>query len=126
MIRRPPRSTRTDTLFPYTTLFRSADTGTSRLRMRNGAGTAWIDLGPLQTEAANPIDGALYASQAWVDKKLGAILPGLPIFESGSIPTADLGPIFGVGKGVMAWNGSVYVPNNLPTRYRAGDRKSAV
>src|SRR3546814_2661992 len=24
-IRRPPRSTRTDTLFPYTTLFRSAD-----------------------------------------------------------------------------------------------------
>src|SRR3546814_1619246 len=29
MIRRPPRSTRTDTLFPYTTLFRSV--GASRL-----------------------------------------------------------------------------------------------
>src|SRR3546814_9236259 len=28
MIRRPPRSTRTDTLFPYTTLFRSAPTCT--------------------------------------------------------------------------------------------------
>src|SRR3546814_10837092 len=27
MIRRPPRSTRTDTLFPYTTLFRSARFG---------------------------------------------------------------------------------------------------
>src|SRR3546814_1426740 len=27
MIRRPPRSTRTDTLFPYTTLFRSAACG---------------------------------------------------------------------------------------------------
>src|SRR3546814_14148699 len=26
MIRRPPRSTRTDTLFPYTTLFRSHET----------------------------------------------------------------------------------------------------
>src|SRR3546814_10955311 len=25
MVRRPPRSTRTDTLFPYTTLFRSSD-----------------------------------------------------------------------------------------------------
>src|SRR3546814_6335039 len=25
MIRRPPRSTRTDTLFPYTTLFRSSE-----------------------------------------------------------------------------------------------------
>src|SRR3546814_3954431 len=31
MIRRPPRSTRTDTLFPYTTLFRSRhDRGTRR------------------------------------------------------------------------------------------------
>src|SRR3546814_11579521 len=27
MIRRPPRSTRTDTLFPYTTLFRSVRSG---------------------------------------------------------------------------------------------------
>src|SRR3546814_13783719 len=31
MIRRPPRSTRTDTLFPYTTLFRSAMGGESHL-----------------------------------------------------------------------------------------------
>src|SRR6056297_3964851 len=30
MIRRPPRSTRTDTLFPYTTLFRSATFGSLR------------------------------------------------------------------------------------------------
>src|SRR3546814_5402214 len=30
MIRRPPRSTRTDTLFPYTTLFRSGRAGTLR------------------------------------------------------------------------------------------------
>src|SRR3546814_4650746 len=31
MIRRPPRSTRTDTLFPYTTLFRSAGLKTTFL-----------------------------------------------------------------------------------------------
>src|SRR3546814_13095203 len=31
MIRRPPRSTRTDTLFPYTTLFRS-ETGIAALQ----------------------------------------------------------------------------------------------
>src|SRR3546814_18349073 len=31
MIRRPPRSTRTDTLFPYTTLFRSAGDRDERL-----------------------------------------------------------------------------------------------
>src|SRR3546814_4676466 len=39
MIRRPPRSTRTDTLFPYTTLFRSPDLcgpGFGR-RIANGA-----------------------------------------------------------------------------------------
>src|SRR3546814_4479816 len=35
MIRRPPRSTRTDTLFPYTTLFRSR-----RICRRNRAGRA--------------------------------------------------------------------------------------
>src|SRR3546814_19446267 len=32
MIRRPPRSTRTDTLFPYTTLFRSTEPRHSRQR----------------------------------------------------------------------------------------------
>src|SRR3546814_3314904 len=32
MIRRPPRSTRTDTLFPYTTLFRSERGGAGRSR----------------------------------------------------------------------------------------------
>src|SRR3546814_1065796 len=42
MIRRPPRSTRTDTLFPYTTLFRSARTddggGTRACCSDQGAG----------------------------------------------------------------------------------------
>src|SRR3546814_3146037 len=40
MIRRPPRSTRTDTLFPYTTLFRSGvldDVGVHHLREGVGA-----------------------------------------------------------------------------------------
>src|SRR3546814_5512614 len=34
MRRRPPRSTRTDTLFPYTTLFRSADTTEHREKLK--------------------------------------------------------------------------------------------
>src|SRR3546814_15377790 len=33
MIRRPPRSTRTDTLFPYTTLFRSLGQAEGRWRL---------------------------------------------------------------------------------------------
>src|SRR3546814_3116808 len=36
MIRRPPRSTRTDTLFPYTTLFRSQGNQSNRNRGRYG------------------------------------------------------------------------------------------
>src|SRR3546814_3829528 len=43
MIRRPPRSTRTDTLFPYTTLFRSPPQrcrGCSELCRRSGEGPA--------------------------------------------------------------------------------------
>src|SRR3546814_8459729 len=59
MIRRPPRSTRTDTLFPYTTLFRSLVLGTGsrvlRVRRRALRGVAEPDLllhrfrrGPLQ------------------------------------------------------------------------------
>src|SRR3546814_6908374 len=34
MIRRPPRSTRTDTLFPYTTLFRSIPSGATVIDAR--------------------------------------------------------------------------------------------
>src|SRR3546814_5501809 len=47
MIRRPPRSTRTDTLFPYTTLFRSADRRAARAdaNLRQVAAPA----GPRQT-----------------------------------------------------------------------------
>src|SRR3546814_16092073 len=37
MIRRPPRSTRTDTLFPYTTLFRSAGPSCGRGRCGSAA-----------------------------------------------------------------------------------------
>src|SRR3546814_9931614 len=49
MIRRPPRSTRTDTLFPYTTLFRSQalaarhETATSRLKVRRNLYDGRVD-----------------------------------------------------------------------------------
>src|SRR3546814_17541621 len=42
MIRRPPRSTRTDTLFPYTTLFRSPG-DQRRRRGRKDEGAAAVD-----------------------------------------------------------------------------------
>src|SRR3546814_7259570 len=40
MIRRPPRSTRTDTLFPYTTLFRSL---TASFRPLPALNLGWVD-----------------------------------------------------------------------------------
>src|SRR3546814_2904349 len=44
MIRRPPRSTRTDTLFPYTTLFRSVlFGGTIDAKAPDGGGALTID-----------------------------------------------------------------------------------
>src|SRR3546814_3812069 len=41
MIRRPPRSTRTDTLFPYPTLFRSHSSALVRLQRRSLAALAF-------------------------------------------------------------------------------------
>src|SRR3546814_19804705 len=40
MIRRPPRSTRTDTLFPYTTLFRSFRRAEREKMIGDGGGAA--------------------------------------------------------------------------------------
>src|SRR3546814_10153558 len=51
MIRRPPRSTRTDTLFPYTTLFRSG------AQEGHGAPVA------MRGEAANPLASRPPAAQ---------------------------------------------------------------
>src|SRR3546814_19604224 len=44
MLRRPPRSTRTDTLFPYTTLFRSLDDleGAGAIFMQANMGLAYV------------------------------------------------------------------------------------
>src|SRR3546814_14010458 len=42
MIRRPPRSTRTDTLFPYTTLFRSVLPGSSPCGRTNLRIKGWM------------------------------------------------------------------------------------
>src|SRR3546814_13104333 len=50
MIRRPPRSTRTDTLFPYTTLFRSVEVGDVALVLDGHLRQAGV--GELPCEAA--------------------------------------------------------------------------
>src|SRR3546814_7196625 len=48
MIRRPPRSTRTDTLFPYTTLFRSCE------RIAQASAAAASPIGPPMIQIRRP------------------------------------------------------------------------
>src|SRR3546814_11142033 len=75
MIRRPPRSTRTDTLFPYTTLFRSQDA--HHLAARDG-----VQRGPVPARVAGGGHvgvGRAHAASPWCC----AALP-LPVIRTNS------------------------------------------
>src|SRR3546814_20420299 len=60
MIRRPPRSTRTDTLFPYTTLFRSS--------------RPWFTLATYDDDMMEQPDVKIWLSV--VEKRMGTFLAG--------------------------------------------------
>src|SRR3546814_14248420 len=66
MIRRPPRSTRTDTLFPYTTLFRSAAGGSGEAfdwtKVPVQLSRPWLLAGGLGPET---VAAAIMATQPW-------------------------------------------------------------
>src|SRR3546814_20619709 len=93
MIRRPPRSTRTDTLFPYTTLFRSASGATADLA--SGA----VEVGGIKVLAAR-LEGfyakALREAVDRLKQHLGA--PGVEL-PGASGGTAAL--MAGVGGGAV-------------------------
>src|SRR3546814_20546167 len=97
MIRRPPRSTRTDTLFPYTTLFRSAERDHRRDRPRpadrlEGA----LDRA---AQAARPIAGRCRSSPRRAAPASGAwrLLRSVSAGEAtGGLP--DAGAVYGRGR----------------------------
>src|SRR3546814_19613885 len=69
MIRRPPRSTRTDTLFPYTTLFRSAAGGAMFLTADHGNCETMVDPatgGPHTAHTTNLVPTVLVGAPAGV------------------------------------------------------------
>src|SRR3546814_15030769 len=84
MIRRPPRSTRTDTLFPYTTLCRSA----GAISEGNDVGMAMDYLG--MSAAAKTI-AALVALAAipFIALALGRSLPGLAAEQAAVASAGD-------------------------------------
>src|SRR3546814_16889829 len=101
MLRRPPRSTRTDTLFPYTTLFRSNDReANERARLfaqtqasvYNGVAATWVPryrqatfgaflTGKADAEAA--LDFAYHDVLAAFEPFLGAIPASRPLILAG-------------------------------------------
>src|SRR3546814_17078267 len=78
MIRRPPRSTRTDTLFPYTTLFRSS----GLVERADQGGTRRLTIGAVHDDLAE------HRVEAGADH-----LPGL----QGGIDAGKLGPVHEAG-----------------------------
>src|SRR3546814_14419913 len=74
MIRRPPRSTRTDTLFPYTTLFRSASVRKpGALDLSRPRGVRFPDLARCEPDGVAHVDhlGAAGAAQIAGDPRAG-------------------------------------------------------
>src|SRR3546814_11818838 len=71
MIRRPPRSTRTDTLFPYTTLFRSVGSNSGRtgaLELGNFANARVVDeLRRVHGVGNVQVFASPYAMRNWLD-----------------------------------------------------------
>src|SRR3546814_7941628 len=64
MIRRPPRSTRPDTLFPYTTLFRSNNAASIILGPENGGIESSTTFVPGATDNWQKFDNTSYAAFA--------------------------------------------------------------
>src|SRR3546814_8126455 len=97
MIRRPPRSTRTDTLFPYTTLFRSRPTmnqihhalETRPLCRHNRAPALEAICGGQFDAAARPLEPLslvvvhrfhiVFVEDIEASQRQGQVTPGLPL-----------------------------------------------
>src|SRR3546814_5970328 len=92
MIRRPPRSTRTDTLFPYTTLFRSSFRIGNRLP-GNPEGTAGLEV----TVTGPTLDFAAPARICLTGADFGATLDGQPV-QRGAAIDVEAGQTLALGR----------------------------
>src|SRR3546814_8390471 len=85
MIRRPPRSTRTDTLFPYTTLFRSDQPvilnylGYAQIERRQNIDEALALI--QKASGLKPDDPAIKDSLGWAHYVNGNVKKAIPVLE---------------------------------------------
>src|SRR3546814_9652809 len=102
MIRRPPRSTRTDTLFPYTTLFRSARTQRRHLAPGEaGAQDQAIETVVLGLPAPQLREGFLEGHLEAFDFQVGAHGLDLEVLDPGhdvAVLARDLDPVREIGR----------------------------
>src|SRR3546814_9644153 len=108
MIRRPPRSTRTDTLFPYTTLFRSPIQETGK-RPTAGLDRNLAYLGLVEALYGYPIDGVVLTTGC--DKTTPACLMAAATVNLPAI-ALSVGPMLNgwhkgerTGSGTIVWKG---------------------
>src|SRR3546814_1007589 len=71
MSRRPPRSTRTDTLFPYTTLFRSLHRDAVDLRDRDRGASVLCGAGAAPVRQARPLRPRRGGGRSGLDSRGG-------------------------------------------------------
>src|SRR3546814_14778177 len=104
MIRRPPRSTRTDTLFPYTTLFRSVELGDGNARLvaqrgevvEGGDGgvdpvmdaVGGVGVGIAQVDAGGVATGLVQREKAHVGRAVAGTFQAAPAGKLGEIGSA--------------------------------------
>src|SRR3546814_9567497 len=105
MIRRPPRSTRTDTLFPYTTLFRSILASTHRVH-----GGFLRDLPPIQVDRHK---------RFWRDQGDGTIYPRLwPAARRSEEHTSELQSLMRISYAVFCLKKKKYKKYNNTRKNR--------
>src|SRR3546814_9886170 len=107
MIRRPPRSTRTDTLFPYTTLFRSFKIRGTEIyqeitRLATEAAGVYglinhADRGGTRLPHPGP-EGSITAMQEWLNARKKTIYGGSNEIQRNIIAKQVLGLLAGKGE----------------------------
>src|SRR3546814_14096722 len=94
MIRRPPSSTRTDTLFPYPTLFRSAATvaGVQRQRRARHRGAARVAVALLCiADVDQPVAGEPRMRHHVAEAALATVGPGRHADDLAHLPAGPVG-----------------------------------